>query len=141
MYGCTRANIHFRTSYPFDSPRPVDLAAILESALTDSCSLNPQQQDTCTYNFSITVKDVSDLANWEFRPTGFPNLLIITYGDFSGIGLPGRTKILLCRNSSQSGCFNNNVTSTSALQPTYFWVMNSNDDHLFDHIEEGREML
>ena len=50
----------------------------------------------------MSMDDLADFAEWAFGPTGFPNLLVLAYGDFSHQGRFRWTNLLFCRNSVES---------------------------------------
>jgi hypothetical protein len=90
----------------------------------------------------ISMKDLLDFAEWAFGPAGFPNLLVLAYGDFAHHGRSEWTNLLFCRNSLSRISFDDAATSTEAgLRSASFRIMAQNDEYLWDQIEGGSNML
>jgi hypothetical protein len=118
-----------------------DLNEMIAAGLSiDSTNITPiRLQDRDTYvgmsldcREFISMKDLVDFTNWAFGPAGFPNLVLLVYGDFSHCGRFGWTNLLFCREPS----LDNTATLTEkVVWSLLFRIMSHQDEYLWDLIE------
>lgn len=76
----------------------------------------------------VNPDELIEIADRAFGPNGLPNLSILAYGDFSYDDRYPDFQVLLCRDEDEDGAFP-------------FRIMTAKDEHLWDRIDGGREIL
>jgi hypothetical protein len=88
----------------------------------------------------VTVSQKADLLNfaeWAFSSEGFPELLILAYGDFSD----RRSRVLFCRKSSILGTGDRSLLADEPQTDRCFRIMSRKDEYLLGSIEGCLELL